>query len=225
MEQLRNSSLVDSSLLPTLFDILGISERGRAFDLAPYSVGEFDVDCEWRARRHCPPRNGVIMWLTSSILVFDDDTLSIPLLASYVYYRALKAVPSLVRFWWEGCMNRQLSMAVGVFTSRHFSPVLISQELDHLRKGGDDLSDENMTVKVSPAVNEVKAVYVVDEQPMEIGVRLPVDFPLQAVEVKDIRKVGVTDAQWRAWILNVQQVITTQVSHRPAVCVQTLIRS
>jgi E3 ubiquitin-protein ligase listerin len=140
-----------------------------------------------------------------TFLVFDKDAVAIPLLASYVYYRALKAVPSLVRLWWEGCKNRQLSMAVGAFTSRHFSPVLISQELEHLK--GEDLSDENMTVKVSSAVNEVKAVYVVDDQPMEIGVRLPGDFPLQGVEVKDVRKVGVTDAQWRAWILNVQQVM------------------
>ena len=107
-------------------------------------------------------------------------------------------------------------MAVSTFTSRHFSPVLIAAELSHLRDPTDPSSkalrdNEDFTVKVATGANEVKAVFVVDEQSMEIVIRIPSDFPLAGIEVRDTKKIGVSDAQWRAWLLAVQQVVTTQV--------------
>lgn len=152
-----------------------------------------------------------------------DDERTVALLAAYVYYRSLQAVPSLVRAWLDACRDRQLSTAVTTVTSRFFSPILISAELAHLRDpedpNGKSLRDNpDFTVKVAAGANEVKAVFVVDEQNMEIGIRLPSEYPLQVVEVKDVKKVGVTDAQWRAWILAVQQVITTQVSPSTSSC-------
>lgn len=47
---------------------------------------------------------------------------------------------------------------------------------------------------------------------MEIAVRIPPNFPLSPVEVKDIKRIGVPEATWRAWLLNVQLIISTQVS-------------
>lgn len=107
-------------------------------------------------------------------------------------------------------------MAVSNFTSKHFSPVLIAAELAHLRDpndpAGKQLRDnDDFTVKVAAGANEVKAVFVVDEESMEIVVKLPAEFPLAQVEVKDVRKVGVKDSQWRAWLLAIQQVIANQV--------------
>lgn len=107
-------------------------------------------------------------------------------------------------------------MAVATFTSRHFSPVLIASELAHLRDPNDPAGkalrdNEDFTVKVATGANEVRAVFVVDEQNMEIGIRIPSEFPLAGIEVRDTKKIGVSDAQWRAWLLAVQQVVTTQV--------------
>lgn len=152
-------------------------------------------------------------------MVNDLTAVTLPVFATFVYYRALQAVPSLIREWWERCKNRQLTMAVSNFTSRHFSPVLIAAELAHLRDpddpSGKQLRDnEDFNVKVAQGANEVKATFVVDEETMEIGIKLPAEFPLVQVEVKDVRKIGVTDSQWRAWLLAVQQVITNQVSLR-----------
>lgn len=195
IEQLRNTEVVSSCLLPTLFSLIGIGGRRRIVDLAVWSVDSFELD------------------------LVEDDSAEAPLalLAAHVYYRTLQSVPSLVRSWLDGCRDKQLSMAVTSQTSRHFSPLLIEAELRHLRDpedpAGKSLRDnEDFSVKVAAGANEVKAIYVVDEQNMEISIRLPSEYPLQVVEVKDVRKVGVTDAQWRAWILAVQQVITTQVS-------------
>jgi hypothetical protein len=72
-----------------------------------------------------------------------------------------------------------------------------------------------LTVKILPAVNEVTASYIVDEQAMEIAVRLPAEYPLKPVEVKDVRRVGVDERKWKAWLLAVQQVVTNRVRLRP----------
>ena len=144
--------------------------------------------------------------------MLDEVSLTTGLLAAYTYYRSLQAIPSLIREWWETCKNLQLSSNVAAFTIKHFSPILIVGELAHLRNGGDErLRDENMTVKIATGANEIKAVYVVDEQAMEIAIRLPPEYPLHGVEIRDVRKVGIPEAKWRAWILAMQQVITMQV--------------
>ncbi|KDE03065.1 hypothetical protein MVLG_06425 [Microbotryum lychnidis-dioicae p1A1 Lamole] len=189
---LRKLELIGSSYLPSIFALLNLSDRSRTIDVSPWGIDEFHLE-----------------------LVDDLTPVTLPAFATFVYYRSLQAIPSLVRQWWEGCKNRQLSMAVANLTSRHFSPVLIAHELAHLRDPNDPASrtlrdNDDFTVKIAANANEVKAVFVVDEESMEIGVRMPADFPLQQVEVKDVRRVGVTDSQWRAWLLGVQQVITNQ---------------
>ncbi|KAH9450481.1 hypothetical protein Pst134EB_018017 [Puccinia striiformis f. sp. tritici] len=81
------------------------------------------------------------------------------------------------------------------YQCRQFSPILISQELGKFKEPATIqlLSDENMSIKVSPVIKEVKVTYTVDEESMEIVVRIPSDYPLQPVEVLDIRKVGIPD--------------------------------
>ena len=43
---------------------------------------------------------------------------------------------------------------------------------------------------------------------MEIGIRIPPDFPLHGIEIRDIKRIGVSEAQWRAWLLAVQQLLS-----------------
>ena len=71
-----------------------------------------------------------------------------------------------------------------------------------------------MTIKVAPAVHEVTASYAVDEQRLELTVKLPADWPLHTIEIRDSRLVGVSEDRWRAWVLGVQQILTFRVSCR-----------
>lgn len=195
-----------TSLLPSIFALLSITDRTRAYDVGPYAVEDFHLE---RSSPLCHATR-----LTETVI--DASTpVSLPLFAAFVYYRSLLVLPSLIRSWWESCKNRQLSNSLSTFTTRHFSPILIASELLHLRDPTDPSAktlrdNPDFTVKVSGS-NEVKAIYMVDEQFMEILVRVPESFPLFGVEVKEVRKVGVVDKVWRAWLLGVQQVITTQV--------------
>jgi hypothetical protein len=108
------------------------------------------------------------------------------------------------------------------FTARHYSPVIINHEFAALRQPAAMamLTEEGLNVKIAQGggatvagtgSSEAIASYVVDEQPMEIGIRLPAEFPLKGVEIRDLRRVGVPENKWRGWLMSVQQTITSRV--------------
>lgn len=76
----------------------------------------------------------------------------------------------------------------------------------------EDNDDNEFTVKALKAANEVSATYRVDEQNMQIVIRLPSNYPLRQIDVESVQKVGVSDKQWRGWMFSVAAVIGSQVS-------------
>lgn len=141
-----------------------------------------------------------------------ENSMSLRLLAAHVYYRALLNVSGLIRSWLFECKDRQLSSAVMNYTSKHFSPVLVKTELDRVKgpEAAELLDDEHMTIKVATAVNEVTASYTIDEQQIEVTLRIPVDWPLHAIEVKDSEKTAIKKDKWRTWVLGIQQITWSQ---------------
>lgn len=75
----------------------------------------------------------------------------------------------------------------------------------------EDNDDNEFTVKALKAANEVSATYRVDEQNMQIVIRLPSNYPLRQIDVESVQKVGVSDKQWRGWMFSVAAVIGSQV--------------
>jgi hypothetical protein len=147
--------------------------------------------------------------------VFDVEAPpSLALFAAHVYYRALLAIPSLVRAWLEACKDRNLHSAVSTYTAQHFSPVIIAAELAQVRDPVTlaELADDAFTAKVAATAHEVTATYTVDEKALELTLKLPTDWPLHGIEVRDHKRVGVAEDKWRAWILGVQKIIWSSVS-------------
>lgn len=166
----------------------------------------------------CGSRHCSVLISCGILVVENDDDQVIISLGAHVFYRALENIPLLVRAWYESCKDRQLAMSFISTVTKHFSSVLIEQELSILRQPGalTELADDDLTVKILSGSPEVNVKYIVDEQPMEISIRLPGDFPLRNVEVKEISRVGVTEGKWRGWMMNVQQLIMSRVSFVPA---------
>ncbi|KAF8624962.1 hypothetical protein AX15_005604 [Amanita polypyramis BW_CC] len=187
VDQLRGLDLISNEFMPSILNVLRLSEGlTKAFKLDMWSVDEYHVE------------------------LYEQGTpFSIPVLAAHLYYRALLTVPSLIHNWVLDCKDRQLSSAVINYTSTHFSPVIIQAELAHTKSAEvtSDLVDENFKVKVASSTNEVVAAYAVDEHQLEIKLKIPGDWPLHKIEVKDVKRVGVDEHRWRAWILAVQQSI------------------
>ncbi|RXK41130.1 hypothetical protein M231_01533 [Tremella mesenterica] len=192
LDQLNSSDLLANSLLPMLFTMLGVSEVGSwNFPASQYSVDEFHLD------------------------LFDPEELSdLTPLASHLYYRSLVTLPSAMRSYYESLKDRQLSMSMLAFTARHYSSIIIQHEFSALRSptAMSQLTDEGLSIRIAQGggtsvsgtsgAAEAIASYVVDEQPMEIGIRLPAEFPLKGVEVRDLRRVGVPENKWRGWLMS-----------------------
>ncbi|ORX38482.1 hypothetical protein BD324DRAFT_607949 [Kockovaella imperatae] len=193
MDQLRSGSLIERSLLSMLFQMMGVSQVGAwNFPAGQFAVDEFYPE-----------------------LLEPEELADLTPFASYLFYRTLISVPSILREIHEGIKDRQLSLSMLNFTARYYSPVIIQKEFAALRQPAtiSQLSAEGLTVRVAQAGTgsaEAIASYVVDEQPMEIGIRLPAEFPLRGVDVRDLRRVGVPENKWRGWLMSVQQTITSR---------------
>ncbi|KAJ7676451.1 hypothetical protein B0H17DRAFT_1334447 [Mycena rosella] len=190
IDQLRTLDIIGTSFIPNLLSLLGVDQGiPKAFKLDPWAVDEYFVQ-----------------------LYESGSAWSFQVLAAHLYYRALLTVPSLIYNWVLDCKDRQLSSSIATYTSLHFSPVIIRAELAHVKSPETtaELVDENLTIKVATAVNEVVASYLVDEHQLEIKLKIPSDWPLHKIEVKDVQRVGVDESRWRAWILAVQQTLWSQ---------------
>ncbi|KIN96951.1 hypothetical protein M404DRAFT_32794 [Pisolithus tinctorius Marx 270] len=187
---LRSLDIVSEHFIPSIFDILGLLDGKKVFKLDIWSVDEFYLDAYDPA-----------------------DSLSLQLLAAHLYHRALLTIPALIRSWISDRTDKQLLMRISDYTSAHFSPGIIKAELTLIRQPPEssELSTtENLSIKVSSAFNEVAASYSVDEQVLELSIRMPNDWPLHRLEVRDTKKVGVSEEKWKAWVLGVQQIVWQQ---------------
>jgi E3 ubiquitin-protein ligase listerin len=206
-EHLQELGLVTTHLIPLVLNLLQLYEGvGKAVKLDMWSIDQFYVECKMLQR--CTKHKLI------SLSAYDPDhPLSIRLFAAHVYYRALLTISSLVRSWLVDCKDKNLFTAVTNYTATHFSPVIIDTELTYLKspEGLEELNAENLTVKVASVVNEVTAAYIVDEQQLELTLKIPNDWPLQRVTVKDSKRVGVPENRWRGWLLGVQQIVWSQV--------------
>lgn len=147
-------------------------------------------------------------------VVYEPGTIfSIQAFASHIYFRALLTLPSLIHSWLQECKDRQVSTAITAYTSTYFSPIIIRNELLSIKAPEvlASLENENLKIKVSSSVNEVVALYLVDEHQLEIKFKIPNEWPLKRIEIRDVQKVGVEENRWRGWIFGVQQTIWAHV--------------
>ncbi|KAI5821211.1 hypothetical protein BZA77DRAFT_2525 [Pyronema omphalodes] len=136
-------------------------------------------------------------------------------LATHLYYLCLTHTPSLAKSWWlDGSRNRATVLAIEAFTEKYMSPLLIDNELaavaEWTKEHKEEEEEEGMKVKVAKAAREVTATYPVDDQAMEIMVKLPAIFPLRMVEVQGVKRVGLNEKKFAQMQLASQAVVNFQ---------------
>lgn len=194
---LQEGGYIDK-LLDLVFEFLGIT-RGRSFDPSRDLIKHFPVDEEdWTSEK------------------------SIKQLLVHIYYLLLLNTPSLAKNWFSAQTNRQTRTGVEDFTKKYLSPLIIDAELTSVSSWavselpssasalGSSSTDIEIQVRVSRSVREVTITCPVDDQVMELMIRLPPAFPLTKPEIEGVKKVGFTESQWKALRLASHAVIALQ---------------
>ncbi|KAI9823985.1 MAG: hypothetical protein M1826_007579 [Phylliscum demangeonii] len=135
--------------------------------------------------------------------------------AVLLYFLCLKLLPSLTRAWWIDTPRRPVAVAIESWTEKFMSPLVTSHELDRISQWvesgawqADDDEGQQMQVTVSKRAKEIRAGYEVDDQNMQMVIRLPGAYPLQQATVEGVNRVAVDEKKWRSWLLSTQGVIT-----------------
>lgn len=132
------------------------------------------------------------------------------MMMEFLMYHFFTIFGSLVGHWWNAIKSRTFKDTVSTFVTRYISPTLITNELDETDKGLNKFNKDelNLTVKVNRNNNEIKASYLIDEQKLVVAFKLPSNFPLQNVQVHGVSRVGITEQQWKSWIISTQRIIS-----------------
>lgn len=130
------------------------------------------------------------------------------LLTLNIYFTSCHYLGSEVQHWYNELRNVQLKREVGKFTTKEISKILNSSMLDELEASKSKLTTEVMNIKINRVINEVKCVFEIDEQTMEMVIKIPANFPLESVSVEGPKRIGLKENQWKAWLLSAQRVIS-----------------
>lgn len=115
-----------------------------------------------------------------------------------------------IQKWYNNIRDLQLKFKVEKFSVKYLSPVFITKIMDEVSNAKKALTgkNNNMTIKISRITHEIRAVYAIDEQNLEMVIKIPENFPLVGVTVEGPLRVGVKENQWRAWLLASQRIIS-----------------
>lgn len=127
-----------------------------------------------------------------------------------LYYLSFQYLGSYVQQWYNKIRDLQQKLQISKFSVNYLSPLLVTKMLDEVEKSKDKLTsmDENLTIRVNRVTNEIRSIYVIDEQTMEMIVKIPHAYPLLSVTVEGPIRLGVKESQWKAWLLASQRVIS-----------------
>ncbi|KAG6028117.1 hypothetical protein E4U41_000773 [Claviceps citrina] len=193
-QHLKSEGLVPP-LLDFMFDILGHS-AGRPLILDKERLGP-DQICDY------------------DVMLAESETgeQSLHWLLVHVFYLTLKFAPGLFRAWYIDCRSKQTKIAVGSWTTRYFSPIIVRETLDSVEAWVSEqpapaADEKELLVKVSRTAREVTAGYAVDESQAAIVVKIPPGYPIDGVTVSSLNRVAVSERRWQSWIMTTQGAIT-----------------
>lgn len=144
----------------------------------------------------------------------DNATLDYPeeirkILLNLVYEIMNNIGGTFAQNWFHSIKDRQLQQNIEKFIVRFISPELINDILSTLCNK-NSIEDSEFKININRKTNEIKCLYNIDEQKMEISITLPSNFPLSQITVNGISRVGVDEKKWKSWIMSAQYVINFQ---------------
>ncbi|GEQ70580.1 hypothetical protein JCM33374_g4258 [Metschnikowia sp. JCM 33374] len=199
--QLKTNDSI-GTLLNTIFDILPLTEQGFINQLVIEPIEK---------NEKAKPSQSIIQNYDISYSSHGNSVREeVHFLLAHLCYQTFHFLGSFASQWFNEIRDVQLKQQIEKFSVRFISPILISEMLGDVEKAKDKLTknDDTLTIKVNKITNEIKSIYVIDEQTMEMVIKIPEKFPLSNVSVEGPVRLGVKENQWKAWLLASQRVIT-----------------
>ena len=157
--------------------------------------------------------------------------------ACKMYKHSLKAAPAMIRDWWN-IQPKRIADQVDKYTAKYVSPVLLEEEIRQINRSSSessttqilsgiqsinlsslsDDSESSIKIKGMLSTREVVSMYSMKDLNMELVIKLPVNYPLGIVQVSSIKRLGVSENQWRNWLLQ----LTTFLTHQNGSIIQGL---
>lgn len=143
----------------------------------------------------------------------ESDEKDMQWLLVHLYYLVLKYTSGLFRTWYIDCRSKQTRIAVESWTTKYYSPLIITDTLEEIQTWADSqeppaMDEQELQIKVSSAAREVTAGYEVDEAQASIVIKIPSSYPIENVVVNSLHRVAVSEKKWQSWIMTTQGVIT-----------------
>ncbi|KAG7662039.1 uncharacterized protein J8A68_004427 [[Candida] subhashii] len=140
----------------------------------------------------------------------EDLDYEIRFLCVHTYYKCLRYCGSQVQYWFKEIRDKQLKTKIEKLTSTYISPILITKILTQVTDQKDKIQnqEENMNIKINTITSEIKTSFVIDDQKMEMIIKIPKNYPLENVSVEGPLRLGVKETQWKSWLLASQRIIS-----------------
>ena len=81
-----------------------------------------------------------------------------------------------------------------------------------------DEDESSIKIRGMLSTREVISTYKMKELNMELIIHLPLNHPLGVIEVSSVRRLGVSENEWRNWLLQ----LTTYLTHQNGTIIQSL---
>lgn len=153
-------------------------------------------------------------------------------LAVYALYRTVLILPAMTRaFWSSDHCSRGDKLRLSKFVEEKIRTHIIRREIalieasTHHKPSGNSLAPftavedtlttvsatgDNFSVTGNAKTGQITASLVQDEVAIDITISLPPAYPLKNVDVSCTRRIGVTEARWRRWVLQMIQLLSMQ---------------
>lgn len=116
---------------------------------------------------------------------------------------------TFMQTWFQSIRNKQMKAKVEQMYKKSISPLLINDILSTLN-GKNSIEDTDFKIAINRKFNEIKCIFEIDEQVMEISITLPETYPLEPISVNGLNRIGVDEKKWKSWIMSAQYVINFQ---------------
>ncbi|KAN0018268.1 hypothetical protein ACTFIU_010882 [Dictyostelium citrinum] len=134
-------------------------------------------------------------------------------LCSNCLYSLVNYLPSMVRRWADdNSTNSKMNQQIQSYITRFISPIIIQNEIQRVNsyRCTDTDSDAKFQIKGSTSSKEVTASYEKDEMTISLVLFISDNYPLRVLTVEFSKRVGVSESQWRQWLLSMTSLLLTQ---------------